>query len=542
MRNETVGNLSHLPDHVIELIRGSLRGEVYAPTKDLFEIVSSSPHGHVQAVRSAMKRLDFDRLIASRPSRERDLVVGMVAARVLAPHSKLATTRWWQATTLADDRGIKEATEGELYKAMDWLLEHQKPIEKKLARRHLHPGDLALFDLTSSYFEGVCCPLAALGHNRDGKKGLLQVNYGLLTERDGCPISVSVYPGNTGDPATLLPEVRKIREEFGLQSLVLVGDRGMISQKQILQMRDLEDLAWITALKAGQIRKLLEGGAIQLGLFDERNLVEIRHPDYPGERLMVCRNPLMVERRVRTRLSLLEATEKELAKVQSMVSRGRLKGKAKIGLRVGKVINKYKVAKHFELEIRDDGFEYQISQAKVAAEAALDGLYVIRTNVPAERLDASDTVRSYKSLSNVERAFRCMKTVDLKVRPIHHHLEGRVRAHIFLCMLAYYVEWHMLAAWRELLFADEDPEAKRSRDPVAPAKRSVKAQRKVSEHKLEDGTEAHSFRTLLEGLGSIVRNVCRRRQGTKDEGTFQVTTTPNAQQQRAFHLLEKIAV
>jgi transposase len=384
--------------------------------------------------------------------------------------------------------------------------------------------------------------LAALGHNRDGKKGLLQVNYGLLTEAGGCPVSVSVYPGNTGDAKTLLPAVRKIREEFGLSRLVLVGDRGMISQKQILQMKDLEDLAWITALKTAQIRKLMEGGAIQLGLFDERNLLEISHPNYPGERLVVCRNPLMAERRVRTRQSLLDATERELRKVQGMVGRGRLKGKAKIGLRVGKVVNRYKVAKHFELEIRDDGFDFQISEAKVAAEAALDGLYVIRTNVPSECLDAADTVRSYKRLSNVERAFRCMKTVDLKVRPIHHHLEGRVRAHIFLCMLAYYVEWHMLAAWRELLFADEDQQAKRTRDPVAPAKRSARALHKASGHKLDDGTEVHSFQTLLEELRTIVRNTCRRRQGAKEEGTFQITTTPNVRQQRAFDLLEGIGV
>ena len=542
VRNETVGNLSHLPDHVVELIRGALHGQVYAPVEDLFEIVASPHHGHVQAVRSAMKRLGFESLISSRPSRERDLVVGMVAARVLAPHSKLATTRWWRTTTLAEDLGITEATEGELYSALDWLLDRQKVIEKKLARRHLHPGDLALFDLSSSYFEGVHCPLAALGHNRDGKKGLLQVNYGLLTDTAGCPVSVSVYPGNTGDTTTLLPAVRKIREEFGLTRLVLVGDRGMISQKQIRQMKDLEDLAWITALKSGQIRTLMQGEALQLGLFDERNLIEIRHPDYPGERLVVCRNPLMAERRVRTRQSLLAATEQELRKVQSMVDRGRLKGKGKIGLRVGKVVNKYKVAKHFELEIRDDGFDFHISETKVGAEAALDGLYVIRTNVPEERLDAADAVRGYKYLSNVERAFRCLKTVHLKIRPIHHHLEGRVRAHIFLCMLAYYVEWHMLAAWRELLFADEDQEAKRTRDPVAPAERSPQALRKISSHKLDDGTEAHCFRTLLEELRTIVRNTCRRRQGAKEEGTFQIMTTPNAHQQRAFDLIEAIKV
>jgi len=542
VRKRTLANLSSLPMDQIESIRRILKGDRLVAVETLFEVVASSHHGHVQAVRSAMKQLSFENLIASRPSRERDLVVAMVVARVLEPHSKLATTRWWQTTTLAEDLGVSDATEDELYTAMDWLFKHQSRVEKKLAVRHLDPGSLALFDLTSSYFEGVRCPLAALGHNRDGKKGLLQVNYGLLTNAGGCPISVSVYPGNTGDPKTLLPTVRKIREEFGLTSLVLVGDRGMISQKQIRQMKDLEDLEWITALKTGQIRKLMEGGAIQLGLFDERNLFELSHPDYPGERLVVCRNPLMAERRARKRQSLLEATQRELLKVRGMAGRGRLKDKAKIGVRVGRVVNKYKVAKHFELEIRDDGFDFRLLEEKVTAEAALDGLYVIRTSLPPERLDTADTVRSYKLLSNVERAFRCMKTVDLKVRPIHHHLEGRVRAHIFLCMLAYYVEWHMLEAWRELLFADEDQEAKRTRDPVAPAKRSIKALQKVASHELEDGTEVHSFRTLLKDLGTIVRNTCRRKHASASEGTFQITTTPNVRQQRALDLLEKIRV
>jgi len=542
VKNETVGNLSHLPDPVIELIRSALRGETHVSTDSLFEIVRSFHHGHVQAVRTAMKRLRFEELIASRPARQRDLVVAMVAARILEPESKLATTRWWQTTTLAEDLGVADADENELYEAMDWLLERQGRIEKKLAARHLDEGALALYDLTSSYFEGVSCPLAALGHNRDGKKGKLQVNYGLLTNSGGCPVSVSVYSGDTGDPKVLMPEIKKIREQFGIESLVLVGDRGMISQKQIGELKGIKGIDWITALKSGQIRSLLEAGAIQLGLFDERNLFELRHSDYPGERLVVCYNPFVAQRRARTRQSLIEATRKELEKVQGMVGRRKLRGQDKIGVRVGRVVNKYKVAKHFELQIGDDHFTFGLLEDQVAAEAALDGLYVIRTSLPPTRLDAADTVRSYKLLSNVERAFRCLKTIDLKVRPIHHHLEKRVRAHIFLCMLAYYVEWHLLEAWRELLFSDEDQQAKRTRDPVAPATRSPEALRKVHSHTLEDGSEAHGFRTLLKNLSTIVRNVCHRKDAAETEPRFTMTTQPNPKQKRALDLIDTITV
>lgn len=542
VKNETVGNLSHLPEPVVELIRKALQGEILAPVTSAFEILSSSPQGHVQAVLTAMRRLGFATLLASRPSRERNLVVAMVAARILEPYSKLATTRAWHTATLAEDCGVQDAGEDDLYAAMDWLLERQSRIERKLAARHLDEQSLALYDLTSSYFEGVTCPLAKLGHNRDGKEGKLQVNYGLLTDSRGCPVSVSVYPGNTGDATTVLAQVHKIRDEFGIRSVVLVGDRGMISQKQIDQIRQLEDIDWITALKTGEIRKLLEKEVLQMGLFDERNLFELTDPGFPGERLVACRNPLLAKRRAHTRQSLIEATTREFEKVQRMVARGKLKGADEIGLRVGKVANNYSVAKHFAFEIRDGSFTFCLLSEKVAAEAALDGIYVIRTSLGPERLNTDDAVRSYKLLSNVERAFRSLKTVDLKVRPIFHHLEARVRAHIFLCMLAYYVQWHMLEAWRELLFSDEDQQAHLTRDPVAPAERSLSALHKAATHTLDDGTEVHSFRTLLKELSTIVRNVCRRQQSPDTEPTFTMVTTANAKQQRALDLLETITV
>jgi transposase len=489
-----------------------------------------------------MQRLGFENLIASRPSRQRDLVVAMVVARILDPDSKLATTRWWHTTTLPVMLDVADADEDDLYAAMDWLLKSQDRIEKKLAARHLQNDGLALYDLSSSYFEGVTCPLAAFGHNRDGKKGKLQVNYGLLTDRHGIPVSVSVFKGNTGDPKTLLPQVDKVRRDFGIEEFVLVGDRGMITQKQIDALREIDGIDWIAALRPGAIKKLVTSGAIQMGLFDERNLFGLIHPDFPGERLVACRNPELAERRSQKRKSLLEATVKELEKVRRMVQRGRLHGKDDIGVRVGKVVNKYKVGKHFTLDIHDDRFGFAIDQEKVAAEASLDGIYVIRTSLSEQRISDEDTVRSYKLLSQVERGFRSFKTIDLKVRPIRHRLEDRVRAHIFLCMLAYYVQLHMLEAWRPLLFCDEAQEAKATRDPVAPAKRSEEALRKVHSKILDDGTEVHSFQTLLKTLSSIVRNVCRVPVEGPDAPTFDVLTTPNAKQQRALELLGTIEV
>lgn len=542
VRKRTLANLSALSDEQIDAIRAVLAGVSVRPVQELFETVRSRPHGHVQAVRVAMQRLGFESLIASRASPERDVVCAMVAARILAPHTKLATTRWWDTNTLAEEFKVLQADEDDLYAAMDWLLERQGSIERKLAARHLREGGLALYDLSSSYFEGQCCPLGKIGHNRDGKKNKLQVNYGLLSARNGCPVAISVYEGNTSDAKTLMPQVAKLREDFGLQQLVLVGDRGMISHKAIGELQKIEGLAWITALKSGQIRSLIEGGALQLGLFDERSLFELSHEDYPGERLIACRNPELGRLRTYKRQQLLQATERELQKVRASVHNGRLSGKAKIGVRIGRVLNKYKVAKHFALTIEDHRVDYEICQDQVSAEAALDGLYVIRTNVPKKQMSAPDTVRNYKALSDVERAFRSMKTVDLKIRPIHHRLEDRVRAHIFLCMLAYYVEWHMREAWRGLLFADEDLEAKKERDPVAPAERSEEALQKITERTLDDGTPVHSFQTLLQELSTVVRNTCITRGPRSQSTTFQMVTTPNATQLHAIELLQAISV
>ena len=541
VKNETLGNLSHLPEPLIEVIRRALHGETFVPVGERLQIVRSKAHGHVQAVRAAMQRLGFESLIASRAAPERDRVCAMVAARVLAPHTKLATTRWWQTVTLAQEFGVEAADENELYGAMDWLLERQGAIERKLAARHLKEGSLALYDLSSSYFEGTQCPLGKIGHNRDGKKNKLQVNYGLLTNQAGCPVAVSVYEGNTGDAKTLMPQVKKLREQFGLEQVVLVGDRGMISHKAIQELRELDGLGWITALKSGQIRTLIEGEALQLGLFDERNLMEISHPDYPRERLIACRNPELAKLRAHKREALLEATHKELEKVRARVERGRLKGQGAIGVRVGRVLNKYKVGKHFALEITEKRFDFHRLNEQIAAEAALDGIYVIRTGVAKKQMSAADAVRNYKALANVERAFRALKSVDLKVRPIHHRLENRVRAHIFLCMLAYYVEWHLIEAWRPLLFADEDQDAKTTRDPVAPAERSEQALEKVHSHRLPDGTAVHSFRTLLEDLSTIVRNTCRTPGPVARSGTFDLATAPTSSQRRALELIEKIA-
>ena len=628
VRKRTLANLSSLPMDRIELIRRVLKGEKLVGIDDVFEVVSngSPSHGHVAAVRQAMRQLGFDRLVSSRPSRERDRVGALVAARILEPQSKLATTRWWHKTTLPEMFGVADATEDDLYAAMDWVLERQERIERKLATRHLEEGSLALYDLTSSYVEGTACPLARFGHDRDGKRGKLQVNYGLLTNRKGVPVSVSVFEGNTSDPKTLLPAVRRVRETFGIECFTIVGDRGMITQTQIDRLRQIEGLDWITALRSEGINKLLQDGAIQMGLFDQRNLFELTHPDFPGERLVACRNPPLAQRRAHKRQELIEATRTELEKVRQMVIRNRLEGaeairaqakkilkrytvgryytldirndgfdfavdrkamaadlvgiadaeaanrrrerwrrhtetidhalerlrerigkgslhgKDHIGVRVGKVLNKYKVGKHLTLDIGDNRFEFAIDEAKVAAEAALDEIYVIRTSLPSERISAEDAVRGYKLLTQVERAFRSFKTIDLKVRPIRHRREDRVRAHIFLCMLAYYVQWHMMEAWRPLLFADEDQEAKTRRDPVAPAQRSDTALRKVHTRLLEDATIVHSFQTLLDDLEGIVRNICRRKGAGASEPTFELATPPNPKQERAYQLLKTIAV
>ena len=540
VKNETLGNLSHLPDELIEIIRRSLQGETFVPVSSAFEITRSRPHGHVQALACAMASLDAASLLGSKPCRERDLVLAMIASRIAAPHTKLATTRWWHTTTLAEDFGVADADEDDLYAAMDWLLARQDRIQKKLAARHLSAGALVLYDLSSSYFEGSCCPLAKLGYSRDGRKGMLQVNYGLLTDARGCPVAVSVHEGNTSDSTTFMPAVHKLREDFGVEQLVMVGDRGMISNKAIEEMRQTEGVGWISALKSVSIRALVEQGHLQLGLFDERNLLELSSPDFPGERLVACRNPELAKLRTHKREELLAATEASLEKIKARVAAGKLAGRDEIGLRVGKVVNQYKVAKHFELTIGDTTFGFARRRDAIAAEAAMDGLYIIRTSVPSTQMDSADCVRNYKSLANVERAFRSLKTIDLKVRPIHHRTADRVRAHIFLCMLAYYVEWHMREAWRELMFADTEQQALATRDPVAPAQRSKAAQVKASHRALDDGTPAHSFSTLMAELATLVRNTCRAPHAGLDAPTFELLTNAQPLHQRALALVQNI--
>ena len=542
VKTRTLANLSKLPASAIDVLKRSLKGQSLVPLEETLDIVASPHHGHVKAVLQALCRLGLPRLMDSRPSRERNLVVAMIVARILAPHSKLAATRWWHNTTLPAVLGVQDANESDLYAALDWLLKRQGRIEKKLAARHLAEGGLALYDLSSSYFEGATCPLAAFGHNRDGKKGKRQVNYGLLANSQGVPVAVSVFKGNIADPTTLLGQARRLQKTFAIRSFVIVGDRGMITQTQINALRGADGVDWITALRPKAVQTLLADGALQMDLFDERNLFTLTHPNFAGERLVACRNPELARRRAVKRRSLLAATAKALDKVCGMVERGRLQDKDKIGVRVGKVVNQYKMAKHILLDIEDKRFTYALDEENIQAEAALDGVYVIRTSLDKERISDEDAVRSYKQLTYVERAFRSMKTMDLQVRPIHHRLEGRVRAHIFLCMLAYYVQWHMVDAWRELLFVDEDQTARATRDPVAPAQRSAGALRKAQVRVLEDGSPVHSFRTLLSDLGTIVRNQCRVPGADANAPPLEITTTPNAQQKRAYELLDTITV
>lgn len=543
VKKRTLANLSSLPAVQVEAIRQILKGHIpAADATSAFDILSSRHHGHVDAVQRTIKRLGLPRLLASRSSRERDLVLAMITARVLNPGSKLATARWWTSTTIPEVYAVDGATEDDLYLAMDWLFERQAAIETRLAGRHLTEGGMVLYDLTSSYFEGSTCPLAARGYSRDGKKGTLQVNFGLTTDPRGCPVSVRVFEGNTADPATLMHAVRRVRDDFGINHIVFVGDRGMITQRQINEIRPLEDVDWITAMRSEGLQKLLKGGELQMGLFDERDLFEIRSDAYPGERLVACRNPALAKRRRLKRQSMLDATQKELEKVQGMVRSGKLVGQDRIGLRVGKVINKHKMGKHFELTLADDDFSFTINDTKVQDEAALDGVYVVRTSLPAEAMTSDDVVRNYKRLCQVERAFRSIKTMDLHVRPIHHRLAERVKAHIFLCMLAYYVRWHMEQALRPLLFNDEDTHTKAHRDPVAPARRSAAALEKVARRTTEEGFPVHSFQTLLAELSTIVRNTCCRQGVSPAEVTFDVDTSPNPLQHKAFELLAAITL
>jgi transposase len=540
VKKRTLANLSSLPADQIEAIRAVLRGDKLAPVAEAFTIVEAQPHGHVQAVMAAMKQLDMAELIASQPDARRDRVLAMLAARILSPHTKLATTRWWQQSTLAQEFGVTKADEDDLYEAMDWLLARQDRIQKKLAARHLKAGGLVLYDLSSSYFEGKQCPLAKRGYSRDRKSGTLQVNYGVLTDARGCPVAVSVHDGNTADPVTLIPEIERVKNAFAIDDLVIVGDRGMISQKTIEAITLMTGVDWITALKTGAIRGLAADGALQLDLFDERNLFELAHRDYPGERLVACRNPQLARLRAHKREDMLRATEAGLAPIKASVTAGRLTGADRIGVAVGKVVNRYKMAKHIALDIADAAFTFTRKHEQIEREAALDGIYVVRTSLDTERMDAAECVRSYKALSQVERVFKTMKSIDLKVRPIHHRLADRVRAHIFLCVLAYYVEWHMREAWREMMFADEDQAAKADRDPVAPATRSAGALAKISRRQLDDGSPVHSFATLLSELATLTRNRCLAKGTRSDTAPFTILATPNPTQTRALNLIDTI--
>ena len=538
-RKRTIANLTNWPKEKVEALRLLLRGEPLVSAREAFVVERTVPHGHVEAVLGTIKKLGLDSIIYSKRCRERDLVVAMITERLIRPCSKLATTRFWHTTTLADELNVSDADEDDLYEAMDWLLSRQGQIEKKLAARHLMEGSLVLYDVTSSYYEGRTCSLARFGHNRDRKKGKLIIVYGLLTDEAGRPVAVEVYPGNTGDPSTVPDQVEKLRRRFGLCRVVLVGDRGMLTQTQIDKLMDYPGLGWISALRSCAIRKLVNGGSLQMSLFDETNLAEIHAPEFLDERLVACYNPILAEERREKREKLLAATEKGLEKIAKEVAR-RTKtplDKAEIGKKVGKIINRYKVGKHFAVIIEDGAFSFSRKEETIRRESELDGIYVIRTSEPAERISAEDTVRSYKRLEQVETAIRCMKGVDLLVRPIHHRTEDHVRAHIFLCMLAYYVEYHMRKALAPLLFDDEElDERRKRRDPVKPARPSASAKRKKTVRLTSDGLEVHSFQTLLAELATLSRNRCRVK-SDPDGPTFYELTESTPLQQRAFNLL-----
>jgi hypothetical protein len=533
VKSETLGNLSHLPAEAITAIRQILKGEQLVLAGSQAEIGRSLPHGHVALVWQAVRQRGLPGLLGP-PGRQRDLALALIVARVLRPASKLATTRWWHDTTLAADLGVADASTDEVYAAMDWLGQQQDRIERQLARRHLQPGGLALFDLSSSYVEGRHCALAARGYSRDQKVGKDQIEYGLLTDPQGRPIAVEVFSGNTADPTAFTAMVERVRTRFGLKRLVLVGDRGMITSARVEALRGLEGMGWITCLRADKIRQLATDGPLQLGLFDEHHLAEISHPDFPGERLVCCRNPALAAERARKRTELLAATQAELDKVTGLVEGGKLKGAAKIGVRVGKVLGRFKVAKHFDLQITDTAFTWTRRADQIAAEAALDGIYVIRTSVAADQLDAPGVVEAYKQLANVERDFRSLKTVDLELRPIHHRLDGRVRAHVLVCMLACYLAWHLRHALAPLCFTDQAPPTRT--DPVAPAQRSADASAKASRRQLADGTPTHSFRSLLDHLGTLTRNQVHFPQRPRPV-TTELLATPTPTQRRAFDLV-----
>ena len=540
----TLANLTDWPARKVDLLRRLLKDEPLVAPGEAFTIERSLPHGHVEAVLETIRRTGLDRLIGAKRSRERDLVVAMIAERLLFPCSKLATTRMWHTTTLAEQLAVADADEDDLYAAMDWLLARQERIEKKLASRHLGEGAQVLYDVSSSYYEGHSCPLAQFGHNRDGKRGLPIIVYGVLTNAEGCPVAVEAYPGNTGDPSTVADQIEKVQSRFGLQRVVLVGDRGMLTQAQITALAAHPGLGWISALRAEKVRQLVAQQHLQLSLFDAKNLAEIHSPAFPGERLIACFNPLLAEERRRKREALLAATEQALGRIAREVARRtkRPLNAAAIGQKVGRVINRHKVGKHFEVRIADGQFSFQRRHEAITQEAQLDGIYVIRTSEPTTKLSAEQAVRSYKNLAHVERAFRTLKGIDLRIRPIHHRNETRVRAHLFVCLLAYYVEWHMRRALAPLLFDDETlPQARWQRDPVAPAKPSDAAQQKKVERINGDGLPIHSFRTLMAELATRCRHLCRLKTDP-DSPLIEQDTQPTLLQARAMELIRLLPV
>ena len=540
-KKRTIANLTNWPGELVESFRKLLQGAVAVHPKDLFSIERSVPHGHVKAILGMMHHLKLDDIIASKPCRERDLTLAMIAEQILHPTSKLGFTRLWNTTTLPEELDISNADEDDLYATMDWLYQRQERIEKKLAGKHLHDDAQVLYDVTSSYYEGHTCALAQFGHNRDKKKGKQIIVYGMMTDVQGRPISVQVYKGNTGDPTTVPDQVDKLLNRFGLKRMVLVGDRGMLTQTQIEHMKEHPGIGWISCLRFDAIRELVNQGDLQLSLFDQKNLAEISSQNYPGERLIACYNPLMAEQRKRKRKELLEATEEKLDKIVREVNRRtkKIMDQATIGQKAGRVINQHKMSKHFDLQIRNGHFSYTRKEESIKREYELDGIYVVRTSEARDKLSADDAVRSYKNLSSVEQLFRTLKGVETLVRPIRHREERRVRAHIFICMLAYYVEWHMRKALAPLLFDDEQlTDNKKTRDPVAPAKPSIEAKRKKSKRKTADGLPIHSFKTLLEELGMYMRNYCSIREiNTESNLSINRYTELSPVQKRAFELL-----
>jgi hypothetical protein len=533
VKNETLANLSHLPPETIEVVRGSLAGKTLVEAGEGFEVERSLPHGHVAAVWAMADKLGLAKLLGP-ACPERDLALALVVARAVRPGSKLATTRWWAGTTLAEDLGVTGASSDDVYAAMDWLGARQADVETALARRHLVAGGRVLYDLSSSWVEGTCCPLAARGYSRDGKAAKAQVEYGLTCDPEGRPVAVEVFAGNTADPTAFISAAAMVKDQFKLEEVVMVGDRGMITTARIEMLKEIGGFGWVTSLRAPAIAALATSGTLQMSLFDEVNFAEVTHPDYPGERLVVCRNPALATQRARKRTELLAATEVLLANVKAAVEREARpwRGQDKIALRVGRVLNRHKMAKHFDLVIGDDNFSFSRKDEQISAEAALDGFYVVRASVSGtSQMSAAEVVGAYKDLKFNEAGFRSLKAIDLDLRPIYHYTEARVRAHVFICMLALYLVWHLRKAWAPLCFTDEAPPERA--DPVAPATRSDGALAKVSRHRSDDGEALHSFGTLLGELATLTRNTIVFAGGAR----ITKLAIPTPLQHRAFDLI-----